>query len=79
MKRFISVAVIIGLLLTATVLSLTMPTSGLAQEKDNPYLVETFIDEDGMQIDVIIAPGKPPEIESTIADVPEPSTAGGGW
>jgi len=41
----------------------------------NAYLVRTFVDEEGRQIDEIIVPGRPPEIKAAVATVPEPNPA----
>jgi len=43
-----------------------------AAETENPYLLRTFVDEDGRQIDVIIVPGRPPDTRARAAAVPEP-------
>jgi len=43
----------------------------------NPYLVRTFVDEEGRQIDKIIVPGRPPEIKAAVATIPEPNPAMG--
>ena len=63
-----------------------MPFAGiddaLAQDANggrspNPYLVETFVDEDGWLVDKVIVPGRPPEIKAAAATVPEPNPAMG--
>jgi len=46
-------------------------------EQSNPYVVRTFIDEDGREIAEIIVPGRPPEIKAAVATVPEPNPAMG--
>jgi hypothetical protein len=43
----------------------------VAAKTENPYLVRTFVDEDGRQIDVITVPGRPPEVKAAVATVPE--------
>jgi len=43
----------------------------------NPYLVRTFVDEEGREIDEIIVPGRPPEIKAAVATVPESNPATG--
>ena len=43
----------------------------------NPYLVETFIDEEERQIDVVICPLPPPKIKVKAAEIPEPHIAAG--
>ena len=43
----------------------------------NPYVVRTFVDEEGRQIDKIVVPGRPPEIKAAVAVVPEPNPAMG--
>jgi hypothetical protein len=40
--------------------------------QDNPNLVRTFYDEEGLQIDEVLFPGRPPEIKAAVANVPEP-------
>ena len=46
-------------------------TVPVAAKTENPYLVETFVDEEGRQIDVISVPGRPPETRAAVATVPE--------
>ena len=53
------------------------PTVVQGQQTENPYLVSTFYDGHGQQIDEIIFPGRPPAIKATAAFVPEPNTAMG--
>ena len=51
-------------------------TNAVAQEPvghKNPYLVRTFVDKEGRQIDEIIVPERPPEIKAAGATVPEPN------
>jgi len=43
----------------------------------NPYLVRTFVDEEGREIDEVIVPGRPPEIKAAVATLPEPNLAMG--
>jgi hypothetical protein len=40
-----------------------------------PYIVDSFVDDEGRQIDKIIVPGRPPEIKAAVAMVPEPNIA----
>ncbi len=70
-KRALDIIVILTLLIGGNVLFFTS-TSPAAANTENPYLVNTFVDEDGRQIDVVIVPGRPPEIKATVATVPEP-------
>ena len=52
-----------------------------AQDSDvgfpSPYLVRTFVDEEGRLIDEVIVPGRPLEIKAVTAIVPEPNPAMG--
>ena len=59
-KRALDIIVILTLLIAGSALFFA-GTSPAAANTDNPYLVETFVDGDGRQIDVISVPGKPPE------------------
>ena len=43
----------------------------------NSYLVRTFVDEEGREIDEVIVPGRPPEIKAAVATLPEPNLAMG--
>ena len=43
----------------------------------NPYLVSTFVDSEGRQIDEVIVPGRPPEIKASRVTVPEPNSTMG--
>ena len=47
------------------------------QQTKNPYLVNTFYNEQGQQIDEVIFPGRPPAIKAEAASVPEPNIAMG--
>ena len=69
-RRLIFTIVCIALLVT-----LITPTTVLADIEEKPYLVETFIGEDGQQIDKIIVSGRPPEIKAKSVMVPEPNIA----
>ena len=40
------------------------------QRLSNPYLVKTFLDEEGREIAEVVFPGRPPEIKAPIASVP---------
>jgi hypothetical protein len=65
---------IVGVILLVILASILTPA--VAQEpvvEKNPYLVRTFIDEEGRQIDEVIFPGRPPEIKAAAATVPEPN------
>ena len=67
--------VILALALALLIVSLALPVhSALADdvgEWSNPYIVMTFADEDGRELNVIIVPGRPPEIKAAIAIIPE--------
>jgi C1A family cysteine protease len=63
-----------------------LPTAGDSGEEDplpgidrssNPYLVRTFVDEEGRRIDEVVYPGRPPEIKAVPVEVPEPKPAMG--
>jgi len=43
----------------------------------NPYLLETVVDDEGRELDVIIVPGRPPEIKAAAVSLPEPNLAAG--
>ena len=43
----------------------------------NQYLVTTFVDSHGQQIDVIAAGGEPPEVAAEVVDVPLPDVVMG--
>jgi len=68
--RGCTIASVILLVILASLL-----TNAVAQElvvQKNPYLVRTFVDEKGRQIDEIIFPGRPPAIKAEAVAVPEP-------
>ncbi len=69
-NRIPGVIITAALLLGIIVPSLFNPGPAAA-EIENPYLVSTFVDEDGERIDVIDFPGRPPEIKAAAAVVPE--------
>jgi len=76
-KRALAI-IIIAALLTIGGSASFMPGTGPAiAQTENPYLVRTFVDEQGRQIDEIIVPGRPPEIKAPVAAVPEPYPAMG--
>ena len=41
----------------------------------SPYLVRTFVDDEGREIDEIIVPGRPPDIKAPVAMVPQRNPA----
>jgi len=69
-----SIVIIVALLAGSS--GLFIPDPATAQT-ENVYLVRTFVDEQGRQIDEIIVPGRPPEIKAPVAAVPEPNSAMG--
>jgi hypothetical protein len=69
-RRVAGIVVILALLCGGGLRFFVSDNSASA-ETENPYLVETFVDEEGKQIDVIIVPGRPPEIKADVAAVPE--------
>ena len=71
-KRVLGIAVIVALLIGSSAPFITGISSASAQPK-NPYLVSTFVDDDGNQIDEVIVPGRPPEIKVEAVEVPEPN------
>jgi len=72
--KILSIVIIVALLAGSS--GLFIPGSATAQTK-NPYLVRTFVDEQGRQIDEVIVPGRPPEIKALVAAIPEPNSAMG--
>ena len=73
MRRIVSIAIILALLASSAVLFLERVNSAVAETHD-PYVVSTFVDNDGRQISEIIVPGKPPEIKAEAVDVPLTNT-----
>jgi hypothetical protein len=69
-KRAAGIVAILALLFGSGSLFF-VSTGPAAAETENPYLVKTFVDEDGRQIDVISVPGKPPETRAAVTTVPE--------
>ena len=66
------------ILTTILCLVLVLSVVGVVQADDggewsNPYLVRTFVDEQGREIAEISVPGRPPEIKAPVAAVPEPN------
>ena len=60
---------IVGIALLVT---LIMPATVLADIEEHPYLVRTFVDEEGREIAEIIVPGLPPEkriSEAVVSDI----------
>ena len=69
-KRAAGIVAILALLFGSGSLFF-VSTGPAAAETENPYLVETFVDEDANEIDVISVPGRPPETRTAGAIVPE--------
>lgn len=68
--RGCTIAGVVLLVILASIL-----ISAVAQgpgERKNPYLVRTFVDKEGRQIDEVIFPGRPPAIKAEAVAVPEP-------
>jgi hypothetical protein len=66
-RRLILAVVGIALLVT-----LITPATVLAETEENPYLVRTFFDEEGREIDLIVVPGRPPKeriSEASVSDI----------
>jgi hypothetical protein len=53
--------VCVALIVILAFLSLSTLVMAEVPVRPNPYLVESFIDDEGRQIDLIIVPGRPPE------------------
>ncbi len=67
MYALVAITLLVGLII---------PTAPLAAD-GNPYLVRTFVDDEGRQIDEVVVPGRPPEIKAEVAIVPESNVAMG--
>jgi len=65
-----------ALLVIVLAVCLIIPTTSFAAD-ENPYLVRTFFDDQGRQIDEVVVPGRPPEIKAEAAIVPESNVAMG--
>ena len=66
--------------MSATVADKEIPQTDIGKSGNrlsHPYLVRTFVDDEGREIDEVIVPGRPPEIKAAVATVPEPNTAMG--
>ena len=72
----ILLAIVIVALLAAGTPFLLSRSPLYAQDEKNPYLVRTFLDEGGREIDEIIDPGRPPEIKAEVIIVPESNFVG---
>lgn len=76
-KRALGIIIIAALLIIGGSASFIPGTGPAIAGTENPYLVRTFVDEQGRQLDEIIVPGRPPEIKAPVAAVPEPNPAMG--
>ena len=76
-KRALGIIIVVALLIIGGSASFIASTGPTIAQTGNPYLVRTFVDEQGRQIDEIIVPGRPPEIKAPVAAVPEPNPAMG--
>ena len=63
--------------LAISIIFLAAGNGAVSADGENPYLVRTFLDDEGRQIDEIIVPGYPPEIKAEVVVVPEPNIAMG--
>ena len=72
MKRVLATMIVLALVISGSTSFVASMSPAVAQT-ENPYLVRTFVDEDGRQIDVIIVPGRPPETKAKAVNVPEPN------
>jgi YD repeat-containing protein len=70
-KRVLGIVIVL-VLLVASGVPFLVNTSPVAAETGNPYLVRTFIDDDGNEVAEYIDPGRPPEIKMAAVAVPEP-------
>jgi hypothetical protein len=62
----------LGLVLIVILPLLSTPVWAEDEPWKNPYLVRTFVDEEGRQIDLIVVPGRPPEeriSEAFVSDI----------
>jgi len=75
--KLVSGIIAILVLLTGSSAPFLVSITPVTAQAENPYLIRTFADEDGNQIDEVIVPGRPPEIKVAIAEVPEPHIAMG--
>jgi hypothetical protein len=71
-RRIILQIMVIAVLVTGSVVPFLVNTSSAAAKAENPYLVRTFVDNDGNEIAMIIVPGRPPEVKMAAVAVPEP-------
>jgi len=76
-KRALGIIIIAALLIIGGSASFMPGTGPAIAGTENPYLVRTFIDEQGRQIDEVIVPGRPPEIKAPVVAVLEPNPAMG--
>ena len=71
LSKLVPVALVISIIFLAA------GNGAVSADGENPYLVRTFLDDEGRQIDQIIVPGYPPEIKAEVVVVPEPNIAMG--
>ena len=70
-------AMVILLIILLSVTANALPLVVVASNGQNPYLVRSFTDEEGQQIDEIIVPGRPPKTKAPVVEVPKSDLAKG--
>ncbi len=71
-KAIFSVLLVLSLLLVGGI-TFFADTELAAAQSEKAYLVRTFFDKHGKQIDQLVFPGKPPKVKAKAVDVPEPN------
>ena len=77
-KQVVGIVTILALLIGSSAPFL-VSTSPAVAENENPYLVDTIVDDEGNVLDLIIFPGRPPEVKVAAASVPEPNVQMGDY
>ncbi len=70
MKTILQI-VVIAVLVAGIVVPFLTGTSPALAKTENPYVVRTFIDDEGNEIAMIVVPGRPPETRTRAVGVPE--------
>jgi hypothetical protein len=71
-RRIILQIMVIAVLVTGSMVPFLIKTNSAVAETGNPYLVMTFIDDEGNEIVMVSVPGRPPENRVMAVAVPEP-------